>query len=178
VLYVFGFETTGVVFGDLYFEDPAPLPGQEGPERGVRLEVRLLERGELRGNIYSAQPISVERPIWRVDLFEAFDGPPATFDRTHHHPNGHGWDLGGRAFDPELSADPVAWVGKQLGDLDELVAQSDVDPTLIDPADADSLRAAVPEILETLGRLLDRVHTGELGRPPVGDVAAFRSGWL
>jgi hypothetical protein len=29
--------------GDLYFIDPDPLPGQDGAERGVRLEVRLLE---------------------------------------------------------------------------------------------------------------------------------------
>jgi hypothetical protein len=41
MFYVFGFERVGVVMSDLYFVDPAPLPGQEGAERGVRLEVRL-----------------------------------------------------------------------------------------------------------------------------------------
>ena len=30
VLYVFGFERTGVAVGDLYFADPDPPPGQEG----------------------------------------------------------------------------------------------------------------------------------------------------
>ena len=45
MLYAFGFDRIGVVVGDLYFVNPDPAPGQEGPERGVRLEVRLLERG-------------------------------------------------------------------------------------------------------------------------------------
>jgi hypothetical protein len=63
MFYVFGFERVGVVMGDLYFVDPNPLPGQEGAERGVRLEVRLVEPGELRGSIYSARPIMVDRPV-------------------------------------------------------------------------------------------------------------------
>ena len=42
MLYVFGFESIGVVVSDLYFVDPDPGPGQEGAERGVRLEVRML----------------------------------------------------------------------------------------------------------------------------------------
>ena len=57
MLYVFGFERTGVAVGDLYFVDPDPPPGQEGAERGVRLEVRLLEHGPLPGSPYSGRPI-------------------------------------------------------------------------------------------------------------------------
>ena len=68
MLYVFGFERTGVAVGDLYFVDPNPPPGQEGAERGVRLEVRLLEHGPLPGSPYSARPITVARPVWRADL--------------------------------------------------------------------------------------------------------------
>lgn len=45
MIYAFGFERVGVVMGDLYFIDPDPLSGQEGAERGVRLEIRLLESG-------------------------------------------------------------------------------------------------------------------------------------
>src|SRR5258708_11913088 len=65
MLYAFGFERVGVVASDMYIVIPTPLPGQEGAERGVRLEVRLLERGELRGSAYSARPIEVGRPAWR-----------------------------------------------------------------------------------------------------------------
>ena len=73
MLYAFGFERIGVVASDLYFVDPNPGPGQEGPEQGVRVEVRHFERGALQGSIYSAQPIAVERAIWRADLLESVE---------------------------------------------------------------------------------------------------------
>jgi hypothetical protein len=183
VLYVFGFERVGVVVGDLFFVDPKPGPGQEGAERGVRLEVRILERPELRGSIYSAQPIAVAEPVWRADLLETVVGTPGSHDRTHHHPRVRGWEPGRRAWDDELAVDPVAWVGRQLEDLDALVAGSDVDPARIDPDDAQQLREAVPEILEVVHRLLDKVRAGELGVPPAGyepseEPVLARAGWL
>src|SRR2546427_3409574 len=94
MLYAFGFERVGVLVSDLYFVDPHPGEGQEGAERGVRLEVRMLERGELKGSIYSAQPITVGRPIWRADLLESVAGAPGSFNRTHHHPACQGWEPG------------------------------------------------------------------------------------
>ena len=75
MLYVFGFERTAVVLSDLYHVDPDPMKGQESPEHGVRLEVRLLSAGELKGGIYSAQPIEIGELIWRADLLESVDGP-------------------------------------------------------------------------------------------------------
>lgn len=178
MLHVFGFERLGVVVGDLYFIDPRPSPGEEGPEQGVRLELRLLERGTLRGSIYSAQPISVERPIWRVDLFESV-GAPGTFDRTHHHPRFRGWEPGRRHFVPELTADPLGWLGARLSDLPGVLADAEVDPSELHPTDADGLRRAVPEILETVERLLAGVRGGVLGRPPAaGALESARAGWL
>ena len=53
MLYAFGFERVGVVAGDLYFVDPRLAKGQEGAEHGVRVELRVLERGPLQGSIYS-----------------------------------------------------------------------------------------------------------------------------
>ena len=91
MLCTFGFERIGVLLSDLYFVDPEPRKGQEGAEHGVRLELRVLERGDLKGSIYSAQPISVGQPIWRVDLLESVDGKPGSFDRAHHHPAFPGW---------------------------------------------------------------------------------------
>ena len=49
MLQVFGFEKIGVVVGDIYFQDPRPSPGEEGTEQGVRVEVRHLDRGDLKG---------------------------------------------------------------------------------------------------------------------------------
>lgn len=179
MLYAFGFERLAVLVGDLYFVNPHPAPGQEGAERGVRLELRLLERQPLRGGIYSAQPIGVDQPVWRVDLLESVASPPGSLDRAHHHPAFDGWEPGERHFVPELSAAPVEWLAGQLGDLDGVLARAGVDTGMAGPGDAASLQEAAPEIVAVVRRLLDRVATGELGRPDDDrDLVSARIGWL
>ncbi len=179
MLYAFGFDRLGVVVGDLFFADPDPLPGQESPERGVRLEIRVVERGALRGGIYSAQPIAIEQPIWRCDLLESADGPAGSFDRTHHHPRFTEWEPGPRVFVDALSADPLGWLRARLDEPDGLLAEAGVDPATLGPNDLADLRAAAPEIVAATASLLARVHAGELGRPaadqPLDD---HRAGWL
>ncbi|MBV9450586.1 MAG: hypothetical protein JO345_32320 [Streptosporangiaceae bacterium] len=192
MLYVFGFERVGVVVGDLYFVDPAPKKGQEGAEHGVRLELRVLGRGPLRGSIYSAQPIEVGEPVWRADFLESVDGEPGSFDRTHHHPVFRGWDPTSRVFVRELSADPLGWLAGKLADLDGLLAEAGFPQDTAGPGDARDLRDAAPEIIDATRRLLDKVRAGELGNPPLAEVPAadrtaagadgepalIRSGWL
>jgi len=190
MLYVFGFERLGVAVGDLYFLDPQPGQGQEGAEHGVRLELRVLGRGALKGSIYSAQPIDVGQPIWRADLLESLAGRPGSFDRTHHHPVFTGWDPGGRVFVTELSDDPLGWVGEKLADLDSLLASARFPADTAGPDDAEQLRAVVPEIVAATGRLLDQVRAGQAGIPPHdvalagtvpaggGTPVAIRAGWL
>ncbi len=188
MLYAFGFERVGVVVADLYFLDPRPGKGQEGAEHGVRLELRVLGRGELKGSIYSAQPIEVGQPIWRADLLESVDGRPGSFDRTHHHPAFTGWNPGRRVFVKNLSADPLGWVGEQLADLDGLLASAGCPADTAGPDDAGQLRAVVPEIVAVTGRLLEQVRAGQLGHPPRDAVQAgsggngqplgIRAGWL
>ncbi len=189
MLYAFGFERVGVVFSDMYVVIPDPPPGQEGAERGVRLEVRLLERGELKGNMFSSRPVEVGQPVWRADLLEAVKGegeegsgegtgrgvggggPPGSLDRAHHHPNFRGWNPGRRAFDPELTADPVQFVGQRLADLEGLLERAGIAQDEATAADAESLRACLPEIMDTVGRLLDRVQRGELAGAVKGEGA-------
>ncbi len=166
MLYAFGFERVGVVVADLYFVDPSPGKGQEGPEHGVRVELRVLGRGELKGSIYSAQPIEVGAPIWRADLLESVAGHPGSFDRTHHHPRFAGWNPNRRIFVRELSADPLGWLGAQLADLDAILATSGFPADTAGPDDAESLRRTAPEIVDATRRLLDKVRSGELGTPP------------
>ncbi|MET0420379.1 MAG: hypothetical protein ABW073_01620 [Acidimicrobiia bacterium] len=179
MLYLFGFETVGVVVGDLYFVDPDPAAGQEGAERGVRLEVRVLERGAPPGSVYSAIPIAAMQPIWRADLLETVDGEPGSHDRTHHHPTFRGWEPSSRRFDELVGQEPVAWVGEQLADLDALIERSEVDASDVDSGDAGRLRASVPEILTVVRSLLERVRAGELGIAPAeGAALGARSGWL
>jgi hypothetical protein len=172
MLYAFGFERVGVLVSDLYFVDPAPEKGQEGAEHGVRLELRILQPGALQGSIYSAQPIEVGQPIWRADLLESVAGRPGSFDRTHHHPVFGGWEPGSRVFVRELSADPLGWLSGKLADLAELVASAGFPADVIGPDDAESLRSVTPEIVDATRRLLEKVQSGELGRPPRDETLA------
>jgi hypothetical protein len=179
MLQVFGFDRIGVVVGDIYFIDPAPANGQEGPEHGVRLEVRMLEPGELTGSVYSARPISIAEPIWRLDLLESTDGPPGSLNRAHHHPNMRNWEPNKRVFDRDLSSDPVGFVGIMLSDLEGLLARAgiEVDDTLAD--DARALRKTVPEVQRAVASMLDQVKAGELGTAPEdGDLSSARVSWL
>ncbi|MFD7019547.1 hypothetical protein [Streptomyces sp. NPDC059928] len=182
MLYAFGFERVGVVVSDLYFVDPDPLPGQDTPEHGVRLELRIFERGELTGSVYSARPITIGRPLWRVDLLQDANAAPNTFDRTHHHPAFDGWNPSPRAFVDELSRNPLTWLTNQLTDISSLLKETSISPDEIPAADAHGLRTAAPEIADTVRRLLDRVWSGELGRPTddpaPGSVTGMRVSWL
>jgi hypothetical protein len=179
MLYAFGFDRIGVVVGDLYFVDPRPSQGQEGAEHGVRLELRVFDRGDLKGTIYSAMPIEVGRPIWRVDLLEAVDGKPGSFNRTHHHPKFNGWDPTARQFLRELSSDPLGWLAAELADLPAVLERAGVPPEVADPSDAASLRDIAPAIVGVTSMMLDKVRAGELGLPPADDaVDSIRNGWL
>lgn len=183
MLHAWGFDKVGVVAGDLYFVDPEPDPGQEGAEHGVRLEVRLLERPPLTGSVYAAQPIVIDRPVWRADLLETVAGQPGSHDRTHHHPRFRGWEPGRRQYDEAMTGDPIGWLQQRLEDLPGLLAGAEMDPSVAGPHDAAELAAAAPQIASTVRDLLQRVHAGELGRAPATDPdapvsAGVRASWL
>src|SRR4051812_28028305 len=117
MLYVFGFSRLSVALGDLFFSDPNPDPGNEGAERGVRLEVRFLEEHELPDRtVYASRSIVVGEPIWRVDLLETAT-EPGSLNRAHHHPRMRNWEPGYRQFEPEITPDPVNWLAGRLDDM-------------------------------------------------------------
>jgi hypothetical protein len=180
MLQAFVFEKVGVVVGDLYFLDPQPHKGQEGPEHGVRLELRVIDRGELKSSIYSAVPIAVAKPIWRVDLLESVDGKPGSFNRTHHHPKfTSSWDPVDRVFLRELSQDPLGWLAGQLADLPGILDRAELPQDIAAPSDAASLKESAPAIVGATSMMLDKVRAGELGTAPAADaVDSIRNGWL
>jgi hypothetical protein len=179
MLRAFGFDRVGVVVGDIYFLDPEPDKGQESAEHGVRLELRVFDRGDLKGSIYSAQPIEISEPIWRVDLLESVDGKPGSYDRTHHHPVFTGWDPSRRVFARELTQDPFGWLELQLGDLAGLLKRAGFPAEVATPQDETGVRDSAKEIVSVTRDLLERVRAGELGRPPADTAAgSIRNGWL
>jgi hypothetical protein len=176
VLWSVAFNEIGVVVSDIYFVDPNPHPGNEGPERGVRLELRVFERDDLVGSIYSSVPIRVARPVWRVDLLESVSSPPGSLDRAHHHPRLHNWEPGRRVFDEELSKDPVSWLRGRFAAIEEVLDQAEAGP--VDRADVEALKAAGPMVLAVVEQLLRDVAEGSAGLAPAGAGDSVRSSWL
>ena len=177
MLWSIAFGDLGVVVSDLYFVDPDPAEGQEGAERGVRLELRLFDREPLQGSIYSATPIRVGRPLWRVDLLESVDSAPGSLDRAHHHPRFAGWEPGRRVFVEELSARPVEWLRARLADPAAVLAEAGEDPAA-HAADVTALQAAAPLVTGTVEHLLAEVTAGRAGVAPDGAGDSVRASWL
>ncbi|GAA3224824.1 hypothetical protein GCM10010468_52130 [Actinocorallia longicatena] len=156
----FCFGALAVTLEDLYFVDPDPEPGQEDPERGVRVELRLVEPSPWRGSIYAAQRTVVDTGLWRADFFESIAGGPGSRDRMHHHPSMTENEPGARVFDEALTADPFGWLATRLADLPA--------PCLspASKADAAELLAGIPHIVDAARTMLSRVHAGELALSP------------
>jgi len=179
VLTVFGFARLAVVLGDLYFIDPHPAPGQEGAERGVRVEVRFIEPQEHDGSVYAARPILVGEPVWRLDLLESVDGKPGSFDRTHHHPLMRGYEPGSRKFERGLSSDPLGYLAERLRDLPGLLEQAELPATRVSDEDFRQLQGSVEDIVAATGAMLERVRRGELAHAAEPDGSGLaRTGWL
>ena len=177
VLWSMAFDRIGVVVSDLYFVDPN-LDQDGGAERGVRLELRLFERDELKGSVYSGVPIRIDRPVWRVDLLECVASPRGSLDRAHHHPRFRGWEPGMRVFVEELSADPVGWLGKRFADIEGVLEEAGIGDDEIGPRDRDDLRGAGPLIVAAVERLLDEVKEGRAGLEPTAHGDFVRASWL
>lgn len=160
------FDAVAVTVEDVYFLDPVQKPGNEGPERGVRVELRLLERFPHQGSVYAAQPFLVGAAIWRADFLESVAAGPGSADRMHFHPQMTDSEPGSRVFDRAIPADPVGWLGEQLGDLGGLLLGKVENPADF-AADAAALRQEVPHIAATVETVLERVRAGELAHEPV-----------
>lgn len=179
MLITFGFDRFALVLADLYFQHPHPPAGQQGPEHGVRLELRRIEAAELRGSVYSARPVFIADPVWRVDLLKSVGAEGAGLDRAHHHPTFTGWDESARAFEDELSQDPLGWLETELSDLPSVLARAGVPDTVAGPRDVAELRLALPRILDTVRWLLEQTLTGGLGTAPATATDGLvRASWL
>ena len=178
MLWSMAFDRVGVVVSDIYFLDPDPISGQEGAERGVRIELRVFERQPLQGSIYAGVPIMIGRPLWRIDLLESVASTPGSLDRAHHHPRFRGWEPGHRVFVESLSANPVQWVRDQFATIDAVINAARVGPDEIGPTDIEALRSAGPMVATMVEHLLGEVAAERAGLAPAQTGAAARESWL
>ena len=106
--------------------------GDDEEEHGVRIEVRKLRRHPHRGSLAAPQLVELDEILWRGDLFDLIGDQPGSFARAHHHTNFDGIEPLDRAWDDELTRDPLTWTEKHLGDISELAMTANVgldDPT-------------------------------------------------
>ncbi|MCW2887166.1 MAG: hypothetical protein QOE54_1547 [Streptosporangiaceae bacterium] len=166
VLRVLCVDSLAVIIEDLYFVDPDPAPGQEGPERGIRVELRLLEQRPRRGSVYASQRIVADKAVWRADFLESVARGPGSKDRMHHHPTMTGNEPGARVFTRSLTEDPMGWLETRLSDTAALLEAADIPDAKAYLPSADALRAALPEIMATARTTLDEVRAGRLAHGP------------
>jgi hypothetical protein len=105
-------------------------------EHGARIELRELARQPRRGSESAAQLLTLDRPLWRADLFDRHADPPGTFGVAHYHPRFLDNEPSSRVWDPQLSASPWAWLREQFTHLG---AGRGDPPWQLEPADGQEL---------------------------------------
>lgn len=125
-------------------------------EHGARVELRELAPQAHRGSESAAQAITLDRPLWRADLFDLVDSETRAFSAAHFHPRFHGNEPCGRVWDPALTADPWRWLADQLASLG---TASGHEPWPLDPEDASDLPMLADQIV-TLARQFSPYRCG------------------
>jgi hypothetical protein len=120
-------------------------------EHGVRIELRELAEQARRGSESAAQVITLDRPLWRADLFDRHTDRPGSFGVAHFHPQFAGNEPCPRVWDPQLTADPYRWLGDQFSRLGGGPGREpwQVDPR--DTADLSQLSGLVVSVAKQLG---------------------------
>jgi hypothetical protein len=113
-------------------------------EHGARIELRELPVQAHRGSESAAQVITLDRPLWRADLFDRCRDEAGTFGVAHYHPWFSGDEPCDRAWDPALTADPWRWLGDQFASLGTTAGR---DPWPLDPEDARELPGLADQVV-------------------------------
>jgi hypothetical protein len=95
-------------------------------EHGGRIELRRLELQPQRGSGSAAQAFVIDKPVWRVDLFDRLDAPPGNYKAAHYHPWFDGPEPSEREFSVDLTANPLGWVRQYLSDIPATYAASKI----------------------------------------------------
>jgi len=112
-------------------------------EHGSRIEIRELVPHPHRGSESASQLTTVDRPLWRADLFDRLTDPPGSFGVAHYHPYFTGNEPSGRHWDAALTADPWSWLGEQITSLGAAAGGSGWPLEAADAADLPALAETV-----------------------------------
>jgi hypothetical protein len=118
-------------------------------EHGARIEIRELAGHPHRGSESASQLTTVDRPLWRADLFDRLADPPDSFSAAHYHPRFNGNEPSARHWDDALSADPWAWLGDQIASLGTAAGGADGTAWPLDPGDAVELSGLAGTVVAT-----------------------------
>ena len=118
------------------------------PERGARVEIRLLVDEGHRGSPSAAQRIVIDDPVFRADLFDQVTAPPGNLRSAHFHPRFIGVEPSDREWPEEIKTDPTGWLEARLSDLGQLLKESNVDVAGAPWVDVEAaaVRDALPSI--------------------------------
>ncbi len=116
-------------------------------EHGARIEVRELVPQPRRGSESAAQLITVDRPLWRADLFDRLTDQPGSYAVAHFHPEFTGNEPCSRLWDAALTASPWDWLRDQMATAG--AASGHAWP--IEPADASEL-SGLADTVVTIAR--------------------------
>jgi hypothetical protein len=135
------------------------------PERGARVEVRLLADEPRRGSRFSAQRVVIDQPVFRADLFDQVNHPSGNLRSAHFHPTFDGVEPSDRQWLDAIKRDPTGWLAAELGDLPHLLERAGVDAADASWLDADAaaLRDAVPDVLTAVESTWAKVRREEAG---------------
>jgi hypothetical protein len=118
-------------------------------EHGARIEIRELAHHAHRGSESASQLTTVDRPLWRADLFDRLADPPGSFSAAHYHPQFTGNEPSARCWDAALTADPWAWLGDQIASLGTTAGGAGGPGWPLDPADAAELPVLADTVVST-----------------------------
>ena len=119
------------------------------PERGTRVEVRLLDLEPKRGSRFAAERVVIDQPVFRADLFDQTTHPPGNLRAAHFHPGFDGIEPSDRNWDEAIQRDASGWLAAELADLPGLLKRAGVEVADAEwlETDAAALRDVVPAIV-------------------------------
>jgi len=96
--------------------------GPDDEEHGTRVELRAIARPAHIGSESAAQPVTLDMPLWRADIFDLIGEPPGNLSRAHFHPTFDELEPSSRNWDARLRDDWAGWLRAQMTDLPAVLA--------------------------------------------------------